>query len=237
MDKLTLKGKKRTEVGRKVKNLRKQGLLPANLYGNKIKSQAVEVDFKDFQYIYSKAGESKIVNLSFAQGEPHPILIHNVQIDYRSRLPIHADFYQVNLKEKVKTKVPVVLQGESPAVIQKIGLLLQTLNEVEVEALPADLPEKFTVDISALTTLDQEVKVADLKLLSGVTLLSDSKLVIVKVSELVSKETEKLAKEEEEAAAAAKAAAATESAPAAETAPAETEVKAEAKTESKPAKN
>ncbi len=231
MDKLTLKGKKRTEVGRKVKNLRKQGLLPANLYGNKIKSQAVEVLLKDFQYVYSKAGESKIVNLSFAQGEPHPILIHNVQIDYRSRLPLHADFYQVNLKEKVKTKVPVVLQGESPAVIQKIGLLLQTLNEVEVEALPADLPEKLIVDISALTALDQEVKVADLKLLPGVTLLSDSKLVIVKVSELVSKETEKLAKEEEEAAAAAKAASAIEAPAETQTIASETTSKAETKTE------
>lgn len=210
MEKFQLKAKKRTLTGRKVKQLRKQGLLPGNIYGNKIKSQAVEISVSDFKQIFKKVGETKIVDLLLSDKDVHPVLIHNLQTDPLTGNPLHADFYQVNLKEKVKTKVPVTLVGISSAVVQKLGLLLQTLNEVEVEALPTDLPEKIEIDVTPLTVLDQELKVANLKITKGVTVLTDSNLVVVKVGKLVSKEAEELAKEEEAAAAAAKAAAATE---------------------------
>lgn len=213
MEKYQLKAKKRTLLGRKVKQLRKQGLLPANIYGSKVKSQAVEVPFTDFKQVFRKAGETKIVDLVLEDKDTYPVLIHNVQIDPLSGKPLHADFYRVNLKEKVKTKVPVTLIGSSPAVIQKIGLLLQTLNEVEIEALPADLPEKIEIDVTPLTNLDQELKVSDLKVPKGVTVLTDINLGVVKVGELVSKEAEEIAREEEAAAAAAKAAAPAEASP------------------------
>ncbi len=211
MQKYQLKAQKRTVVGRKVKKLRKQGLLPGNIYGNKIKSEAIELPLKDFKPVYKKAGETRLVELSVDQGAIHPVLIHNVQTDALSGNPVHADFYQVDLKQKIRTKVPVELVGTSPAVAQKIGLLLQTLNEVEVEALPSDLPEKLSVDVSTLSAIDQELKVTDIKLPSKVVILTDNKLGVVKVGELVSKEAEALAKEEEAAAAAAKAQTATAS--------------------------
>lgn len=210
MEKYQLKAKKRTLLGRKVKQLRKQGLVPGNIYGNKIKSQAVEIPLSDFKQVFKKAGETRIVDLMLSDKDIHPILIHNVQIDPLTGNPLHADFYQVNLKEKVKTRVPVTLIGSSPAVVQKLGLLLQTLNDVEVEALPTDLPEKIEIDVTALTVLDQELKVSDLKVSKSVTVLTDLNLGVVKVGKLVSKEAEELAKEEEAAAAAAKAAAAAE---------------------------
>lgn len=208
MEKYQLKAKKRTIVGRKVKQLRKQGLLPGNIYGNKIKSQAVEILVGDFKQIFRKAGETKIVDLMLGDKDTHPVLIHNVQVDPLTGNPLHSDFYQVNLKEKVKTEVPLTLVGSSPAVAQKLGLLLQTLNDVEVEALPTDLPEKIEIDVTSLTVLDQELKVSDLKLPKGITVLTDPNLGVVKIGKLVSKEAEELVKEEEATAAAAKAAAA-----------------------------
>ncbi|MCL5019004.1 MAG: 50S ribosomal protein L25 [Patescibacteria group bacterium] len=195
-----------------MKQLRKQGLLPGNIYGKKVKSQAVEIPLTEFRKTYHLAGETKIVELALNDKDVHPVLIHNVQIDPLTRNPIHADFYQVDLKQKVKTNVPVKLVGISPAVTQKIGLLLQTLNEVEVEALPADLPESLTIDVSKLTLLDQELKVSDFKTISGVTILTSPTLSVVKVGKLVSKEAEEIAREEEAAKEAAKAAAAAETA-------------------------
>lgn len=212
MQKIQLKAQKRTVIGRKVKNLRKEGIVPANIYGNKLTSQAVSVNIADFTKVFKKAGETQIVEI-LLDNETRPVLIHNVQMNPLLGKPIHADFFQVNLKEKIKTKVPVELVGESPAVIQKIGLLLQTLNEIEVEALPTDLPDKLTVDVSGLSTIDQELKVSDIKTLKGVEILADKNISVVKVSKLVSKEAEELAKEEEAAAAQAKAAAGVAEAP------------------------
>ncbi|MBI2029976.1 50S ribosomal protein L25 [Candidatus Gottesmanbacteria bacterium] len=207
MTAIQLKAQKRTITGRKVKKLRKEGIVPGNIFGKKVTSQAVSVNLIDFSKVYKKAGETQIVELLLDK-ETRPVLIKNVQMNPLLGKPIHADFFQVNLKEKIKAKVPVVLSGNAPAVVQKIGLLLQTLNEVEAEALPTDLPEKLTLDVSTLAQLDQELKVADIKKIPGVEILSDKNLTVVKVGTLVSKEAEALAKEEEAAAAQAKAAAA-----------------------------
>lgn len=205
MQKYKLKANKRSVLGRKVKNLRQEGKLPGNIYGRKVKSQAVEVDLKEFKKIYDQAGETSIVDLNLSDKDSRSILIHNVQMDYLTQTPLHADFYQVDLKQKIKSVIPLKLEGVSPAVEQKKGMILQTLNEVEVEALPTDLPESLTIDISTLTEVDQELKVVDLKHSPAVVILTDGQLQVVKVGELVSKEAEQLAKEEEEAAAAAKA--------------------------------
>lgn len=217
MDKLKLTAKKRTSVGRKVKQLRKTGLLPGNIYGRDFKSQAVELPVSEFKPVYKKAGETKIVELSLGEKDVYPTLIHNVQIDPLTQNPLHTDFFKVDLSQKIRTEIPVELIGTSPAVAQKIGLLLQTLNEVDIEALPTDLPEKLTLNVESLTQLDQEFKVSDLKLPKGVTILTDKNLGVVKVGKLVSKEAETLAKEEEAQAAAAKAQAAAQAGTAAPT--------------------
>lgn len=206
MDKITLKAKKRTLLGRKVKKLRKEGLIPANVYGKKVKSEAIEVEEKEFTEVFTKAGETAIVNLVL-DGKDHPVLIHLVQHDPVTRFPLHIDFFQVDLKEKVTAKVPLVIVGESPAVKDKIGVLLHILSEVEIEALPADLLEKIEVDVSSLSAVDQLIKVGELKVSDKVKILTDANLDVVKIAPLISKEAEKLAKEEAEKAAAAAAAA------------------------------
>lgn len=202
MDKHILKANKRTEQGRKVKKLRKEGILPANIYGKKIKSQSIQVQLKDFVEVFKKTGETGLIELAVEE-KKLPVLIHNVQLHPLTSLPLHADFFQVDLKEKVTARVPIVTIGEAPAVKDKLGVLLHIISEIEVEALPTDLPEKIEVDVSALSAIDQSLKISQLKLSDKIKVLTETEQEIVKIAPLVSKEAEKMAKEEAEAAASA----------------------------------
>lgn len=210
MDKITLKADKRTVFGRKIKKLRTGGVLPANIYGKKIKSTAIQVPEKDFLAVFSKAGETGLVEVQLEK-EKLPVLVHNIQYHPVTGKPLHADFYQVDLKEKVTAKVPLVLVGEAPAVKDKIGVILQSSSEVEVEALPADLIDKIEVDIGKLAVIGEGIKVSDLKVSDKIRILTDINREVVKIAPLVSKEAEKMVKEaaEAQAAAAAQAAATT----------------------------
>lgn len=201
-----LSAEKRKITGRKVKKLRKEGILPANIYGKKVKSLAVQLFAKEFLPVFAKAGETSVVELAVkSEDSPRPVLIHNLQKDPVSDMPLHIDFYQVDLKEKITADIPVEIIGEAPAVTQKIGVLIQPLAEVEVEALPTDLPEKLTVSVAKLEKIDDSVTVKDLKPPVGVKILASENQVLAII--------EALAKEEEVAP------------PAAEAAPAEGEAK------------
>lgn len=178
--------------------------MPANIYGKDVKSLAVQLKEKDFETAFKEVGETGLLDVE-VDGQLRPVLIHNVQIDPMTRTPLHADFYQVNLKEKVKTMVPVAAVGEPKAVIDKVGILLQPLSEIEVEALPEDLPEKIEVDVTNLAVLDEQIIIGNLKAPKGVEILSDPSQVVVKIAELVSKEAEELAAQEAAAAEEAKA--------------------------------
>jgi large subunit ribosomal protein L25 len=189
-EKIKLTVEKRKIIGRKTKTLRREGILPANIYGKKEKSLSVQLEAKSFLPVFKEVGETGLIELKVAdEKEARPVLIHNVQFHPVDETPLHVDFYQVDLKEKVTTKVPVELIGESPAVKDKIGILIQPLSEVEVEALPADLPEKIEVNISGLKAINDAVAVSDVKLPEGVKVLTEGKEVLAKI--------EPLAKEEE----------------------------------------
>ncbi len=181
MDKKVLAAEVRKITGRKVKNLRKGGILPGNVSGKKVKSEAVQVNLKDFEKIYKEVGETGLLTLQVGKVEK-PVLIQNLQVNSVSDAPIHVDFLQVDLKEKVEADVPVELSGESPAEKQSLGTVVQYINEVKVEALPTDLPEKFTVDVSELTEVDQAVYIKDLKTdRSKVEIKNDAEAIVVKV--------------------------------------------------------
>jgi large subunit ribosomal protein L25 len=181
-EKEELKVEKRKLSGRKVRKLRKEGLLPANIYGKKIKSLAVQLALKDFLPVWQKVGETGIVELKTGgEKEIRPVLIHNVQVDPVSDLPLHVDFHQVDLKEKIISAIPVEIVGESPAVEQKIGILIQPLDEVEVEALPTDLPDQFMVNVGSLKEINQLITVSELKVPPGVKILTSAKEVLVKI--------------------------------------------------------
>lgn len=191
-----LKAEKRTVLGKQVRKLRREGLLPANVYGKNLQSTAVQVKVADFEKIYKTVGETGLVDLEF-DGKAKPVLIKNLQKNFQFNAPLHADFYQVNLKEKIKAMIPVVLTGEAQAVTDKVGMLLQSLSEVEVEALPEKLPENIEISVEHLAAVGDGITVADLKAPDDVTILTDETQTIAKVAELVAPEPEP----EEEAAA------------------------------------
>ena len=219
---------KRKVLGKKVSKLRKEGLMPTNIYGKGVKSLAIQVPYKEFEKVYKEAGETGIVDVEI-DGVIRPSLIHNVQQDYRKHILLHADFFQVNLKEKVKAMIKVITIGEPKAVIDKLGLLMQTLEEIEVEALPTELPEKIEVNVEPLAVLDAQVTVGEIKAPEGVIILTDPAQVIAKIGSLISKEAAEQAAAEAAAAEAAKAEAAPAEGAATEEAPkTEGEVKPEA---------
>ncbi|MBI2327153.1 50S ribosomal protein L25 [Candidatus Curtissbacteria bacterium] len=246
MQQIPLAAQKRTVLGRKVKKLRAEGLIPAHVFGHKIPTIHVQVKGSEFSKVFEEAGETGIIDLavdglpgeaSAKSGQKRPVLVRNVQIHPVTDQPLHIDFYQVNLTEKVKVNVPLEVTGEAPAVEKKIGLLLTPTAEIEVEALPADLPDKIEVDATKLENIGDEIKVQNLSIdKTKITILTDPDLIVAQIGELVTKEME--AVEAEIAAEKAEAAAAEAPAEGAEVAPAEGAAEGEeAKPEEKPSES
>jgi len=187
-----LKVAKRKITGRKVKTLRREGIIPASVYGKKVKSFNVQAGLRDLGALFDKVGETGLVDL-MVKGEKkkRAVLLKNPQYDPLSDQLIHIDFHQVDLTEKVAVDVPVELSGQSPAAKKGEGILVHLLNEIEIEALPEDLPEKFVVDVSRLEKVGDAVTVADLKV--------DSKKIKIGVSpDQVIARIDELAEEAEE---------------------------------------
>ncbi|MEK7551449.1 MAG: 50S ribosomal protein L25 [Patescibacteria group bacterium] len=196
-----LKVEKRKVLGKDVKKLRRDGVLPANVYGKDIKSTAVQLPTSEFSNVYAQTGETGLVDLDL-EGTTIPVLIQNVYKNFRGEY-LHADFFKVNLKEKVKANIPLEIIGEPKAVTEKVGILMNILSEIEVEALPSDLPEKVEVNVEHLTNIDDQIIVSDLKVNQEVTVLTDPNQVVSKIAELVTKEAAEQAAEEAAAAEAA----------------------------------
>lgn len=203
---LSLSAKIRKNLGKKVKTIRRQGALPAILYGSKIKSLPLEVDLEEFENIYKAVGESGLIKLqikpsSRAQVEgdkkiktkEFSILIHDVQRDPLTGKLIHVDFFQPSLKEEVEVTVPLVFEGLSKAVKDLGGTLVKNISEVEVKALPQNLPKEIKVNIESLKTFEDEILIKDLLVPEGIEVLKKPDEVIAKVSppEKVEEELEK----------------------------------------------
>lgn len=180
---------KREITGKKVKKLRREGIIPANIYGRDFASAVVQLPAKEFKKVYDVVHETGLVDIAFA-GQTIPVLIKNVVVNPLTEDVLHADFHKVNLKEKIAAKIPIEAVGEPKAVADKAGLLEQPLMELEVEALPTELPEKIEVNVEKLAAVDEQVLVSDIKMPAGVEVLSDTSLVVFKIGELVTREME-----------------------------------------------
>lgn len=181
MEKLELRALIRKETGRQISKLRKQGLIPAVLYGKKIQNINLSVNAGDFEKLLKKAGESTIIELITEDHQKHSVIIHDVQYHFLKSHPIHVDFYEVSMTDKLKAHVSLEYVGESKAVKTLGGVLVKLLNEVEVECLPGDLPHKIEVDISNLNTFDDAIHVKDLKVSSKVRVLTSGEETVAKV--------------------------------------------------------
>ncbi len=188
---LNLKAKIREKTGKKVKALRKQGILPAVLYGPEIKNLSLEIDSKEFENMYKEAGESSLISLQVGD-DKFSVLIHGVKKDPLTGKPIHADFYQPILTEEVEASVPIVFEGEALAVKELGGTLVREISEIEVKALPQNLPHEIKVNIDGLKTFEHEILVKDLELPQGVTVQREKNEIVAVVTP---PETEKIEEE------------------------------------------
>ncbi|KKU77382.1 MAG: 50S ribosomal protein L25 [Candidatus Giovannonibacteria bacterium GW2011_GWB1_47_6b] len=190
---------KREKFGKATKKLREQGLIPAELYGKGVQNLHLSIPLKEFRKVLKQAGESTMINVvvsSPAGEEKRPAIIYDVITDPVSDEIIGADLYQVRLDEKVKIKIPLEFTGESQAVKNKNGILVKVMQELEVEALPADIPRSLVVDISKLEDIGNSVYVKDLKIGNGVKVSVGPESVVATVTAKMTEEQEaKLAAE------------------------------------------
>jgi len=198
---MKLKAKKRDILGKKVQKLREQGLLPAVVFGKETGSIPVTLDQKEFEKVYEEAGESVLVDVEVTEdgprsaGQLHKTLVSEVDTDPVSDKIIHANLHAVSLTEKATATIPLEIVGQSPIVESGQGMLLTLLDEVEVEALPHNLPSKIEVDISELTEIDQRMAIKDLPVdRQKVEIQQDPEDLVVKIEHAEMEEEE----EEEE---------------------------------------
>lgn len=181
---MELTAQKREIMGKAVKTLRSGGFIPAELYGKEFENIHLSIFEKDFHKIFGEAGESTIINLA-VNGEKIPVLINDVFTDPLSNKISHIDFYRVRMDEKTEVSVPFEFVGEAQAVKEKKGILIKAMHELEVRALPADLPHNIKIDVSGLAETGETIHVKDIKPIKGVEILAELEAVIVTVTEIV----------------------------------------------------
>ena len=172
----------RNVLRKHVKRLRREGIIPANIYGRHQPSQALQVDSHTFERFLAEHHMTRVVNLQVdSNGGTLNALVRHISRSPRTGKVLHVDFLRVSMNEPITVRVPVKLSGEAPAVKVEGGVLLHLLDTIEVEALPGDLPESLELDISKLTELDAALYVRDLVVPAKVKLLSDTEEPVAKV--------------------------------------------------------
>jgi large subunit ribosomal protein L25 len=189
MDTIELNASKRTVRGSQVKRLRREGWLPGVIYGMGAESMALQLDMKEVSRTISRLGSSTLIDL-VVDGKTHKVLLKEIQRDVIRRTPIHVDFLEVALDVRIKAVVPIELLGESPAVRDLAAVLVQAILEVEVEALPMDLPDRLSVDQGLLEEMDSIITIADLGTVEGVSILNEPENVIARVTYQIEEEEE-----------------------------------------------
>ncbi len=178
-----LKAELRKITGRKIRSLRAQGLIPANVFGKDLKSCSLQIKAADFTKLYKEVGESTLIYL-----DDRPVMIHEVAVHPVTGQILHVDFHQVNLKEKTTASVAIKLTGESPAEKEKAGILVQQTGELEIEALPADMPESIEVSVASLAAEGDTILVKDIKVSVKLTVKTDPEAIVVKIERLAKEE-------------------------------------------------
>jgi large subunit ribosomal protein L25 len=194
---IDLSAERRTITGKKVSQLRRVGVIPAVVYGHSIDSTNIQVDERTLNQTLLRAGMNRLVNIQMG-GEAVVTLVRAIQREPISQKVTHVDFQAVAMDEPITTSVPILLEGEAPA-LKLGGTLLQALDALEIRALPADLISSVTADVSGLVDFDAAVHVRDIQVSNRVEVLNGPDELVAKVTPPVAEEEEEEAVEEEEA--------------------------------------
>ena len=182
MDSISLAVHKRQVLGKKTRVLRRSGITPAHIFGHGVKSQPLQAPTREVEDVLARAGTSRLINLSI-EGEKRArnVLVREVQREPATDYLVHVDFYQVRSREKMSVEVPVHLVGDAPALVSTANALDIELTALHIECLPSHLPTAIDVDVSALANTHDAIRVGDVKLPDGVSVLNSPELVVVKV--------------------------------------------------------
>ena len=181
MEKYVIEAKTREVIGKKVKALRREGLLPAVIYGSDIKPIPLTLSTKDVMQTLSKIGANTLVTIKLGKKE-HLALVRDIQREVIMRDLLHIDFQAVSLEENITSTVPVMTVGEAPAVMELNALLVVSLEELEIEAKAKDLPDTISVDISELVDIGDNIRVKDLVIPGDVIILEDPEETVIVVA-------------------------------------------------------
>lgn len=182
----TFEATTRVATGHKVKQVRRDGFIPAVIYGNVKENRSLSLDARTFTKLYMQAGSSTIINLAIDGEKPVKVLVHDVTVHGTRNELTHVDFYAVNLKEKLTTEVPLIFVGTAPAVDVDGGIFVTVKSELEIECLPDNLPQHIDVDISVLKTFDDSIRIKDITLPAGVEATGEPEEVVAAITEPIS---------------------------------------------------
>lgn len=183
MDQIELKAARRDVQGKKVRFLRRQGITPVHLFGHGIESLSLQCDAVLLQQVLATAGKTKLISLKLdGEKKPRTVIVREVQTPLLKRGLLHVDFYQVRTEEAVKVEVPVVLVGEAPALKIKDNVLSQEMDTLTVECLPAKIPATLELDVTSLAEPDQALRVRDVVVEKGVSVLNNPELMVARIS-------------------------------------------------------
>ena len=192
-----LKAKTRDKASRKAHSIRQQGFIPAVLYGAEIKNLSIEINKREFENVYKEAGESSLISLEI-EGKKFSVLIHQIARDPIAGEFLHVDFYHPSSKKKVEAEIPLIFEGEAPAVKELGGTLEKALQTVEVKGLAQDLPREIKINVENLKTFEDRILIKDLEIPERVEVLKNSDEIVVHVTP-PGKVAEELAAEEKKA--------------------------------------
>lgn len=197
MEKYILEAKERDIIGKKVKALRREGLLPAVMYGSDVESMPITLNTKEVRQTLSVIGANTLITLKIGKKE-YLTLVRDVQREVIMRDLLHIDFQAVSLEERITTSVPIVVEGEAPAIKELNALLVSSLDELQIEALAKDLPDIISVDVSELVEIGDNIRVKDLKIPGDVKILDDPEETVIVVAAPTLMEIEPEVEEDEE---------------------------------------
>jgi large subunit ribosomal protein L25 len=195
MDKIVLQADNREIIGKKVRFLRRQGIVPVHVFGHGIQSMALQCKTDQVRQVLAEAGKTRLVELKIGRARKNRnVVVRGIQRNTRTGELLHVDLYQVRMEEEIKVSVPIVLVGEAPALRSKSNMMVQELDSLSIECLPDRIPTSIEVDLGVLEQAEQSIHVKDVVLGEEVTVLDDPEHIVAKISVLP---TERVEMEEE----------------------------------------
>lgn len=199
MEQIELQTTNREILGKKVRFLRRQGIIPTHLFGRNVESLALQCDAAQLKQVLKQAGRTRLISLKLDKvKQPRNVVVREIQKNPLTGDLVHVDFYQVSMTEKIKTDIPIVLVGEAPALKSKENMLFQELNNLTIECLPDQTPPSIELDVSLFTEAEQAIHVKDIILGEGITVLIDPEQMVVKISKRHIEKVEEVVAGEEE---------------------------------------